>query len=90
MKWMSLNPLYQKMIKDAVFDELGDVLFSVVNVSRKLDINSEEALTKSCQKFITRFSKVEELTRLDGIDMKSLSIDELDAYWQKAKKLINA
>lgn len=70
---------------DDISDELGDVLFSSVNVARKFGISSEEALTRACEKFISRFEKVEELTRLDGKDMKSLSIDELDAYWKKAK-----
>lgn len=73
---------------EEIFEELGDVLFSCVNVARKLDINPEEALTKSCEKFIERFRKVEELTRLEGIDMKSLSIEKLDVYWDKAKREI--
>lgn len=74
--------------EDELFDELGDVLFSCVNVGRKLGISSEGALTRACKKFISRFETVENLTRLDGIDMKSLSIDELDAYWHKAKDKI--
>lgn len=74
--------------EDELFDELGDVLFSCVNVGRKLGISSEEALTRACKKFISRFETVENLTRLDGIDMKSLSINELDAYWHKAKDKI--
>ena len=73
---------------DAIYDELGDVLFSAVNVARKLEIDPEECLSRACEKFIGRFSKVEELIRLEGngIDMKTLSIDELNAYWQKAKR----
>ena len=73
---------------DAIYDELGDVLFSAVNVARKLEIDPEECLSRACEKFIGRFSKVEELIRLEGngTDMKTLSIDELNAYWQKAKR----
>ena len=73
---------------DAIYDELGDVLFSAVNVARKLEIDPEECLSRACEKFIGRFSKVEELIRLEGkdLDMKTLSIDELNAYWQKAKR----
>lgn len=67
-------------------EEMGDVLFSAVNVSRLLKIDAEEALTRSSDKFVERFEKTEELTRCDGIDMRSLNIDELDVYWQKAKK----
>ncbi len=66
-------------------EEIGDVLFSAVNVSRLCGYDAEEALSKATDKFIGRFSKTEELTRFDGVDMKSLNIDELDAYWQKAK-----
>ena len=66
-------------------EELGDVLFSAVNVSRLCGFDSEEALTRSSDKFVERFRKTEELTRFDGVDMKSLNIDELDAYWRKAK-----
>lgn len=71
-----------------IADEMGDVLFSCTNVARKLSINSEETLSKSCKKFIARFEKVENLTKLDGKDMKSLSIDELDVYWDRAKKIV--
>ncbi|MGN1135210.1 MAG: nucleoside triphosphate pyrophosphohydrolase [Oscillospiraceae bacterium] len=67
-------------------EEMGDVLFSAVNVSRLLKIDAEEALTRSSDKFVERFEKTEELIRCDGIDMKSLNIDKLDAYWQRAKK----
>ncbi len=66
-------------------DELGDLIFSCVNVARKLDVNAEEALAKSSDKFISRFEKIENYLELNGIDMKSLSIDELDVYWQKLK-----
>ena len=83
-----LKDAIKKENQDEIIDEIGDVLFSCVNVARKLDINSEEALTKACSKFISRFEKVENLTKLNGIDMKSLSIDELDVYWHKAKEKI--
>ncbi|MBE6836534.1 MAG: nucleoside triphosphate pyrophosphohydrolase [Ruminococcus sp.] len=66
-------------------DELGDVLFSCCNVARLMGLDAEEALQRANEKFIERFKKVEELTRLEGIDMKSLGINELDCYWQKAK-----
>lgn len=69
-----------------VEEELGDVLFSAVNVARHCGFDSEEALTRSTDKFISRFAKTEELIRFQGIDMRSLNIDELDAYWQQAKK----
>jgi len=69
----------------SLYDELGDVLFSCCNVARLMGLDAEEALQRANGKFIERFKKVEELTRLEGIDMKSLGINELDCYWQKAK-----
>ncbi len=71
--------------KDTISDELGDLLFSCVNVARHNDINAEEILNAACDKFIRRFSSVENLIRLDGLEMSALGIDTLDAYWDKAK-----
>lgn len=70
---------------EGIAEELGDVLFACVNVIRKCGLDAEELLTASSEKFITRFTRVEEMLRQNGIDMKSLSIDELDSYWEKAK-----
>lgn len=71
-----------------VYEEFGDLLFSCVNLARKLGIDSERALVDATNKFIDRFSKTEELIRSNGIeDIKSLDIHQLDAYWQKAKTL---
>lgn len=71
--------------RDSVSEEIGDVLFSAVNVSRLLKTDAEEALYRGTDKFIGRFERAEDLIRLQGKDMKTLSIDELDVYWQKAK-----
>lgn len=67
-------------------DELGDVLFSCVNISRFLHLDSEEALTGATDKFLSRFAIVEGLAKEKGIDMKSSTIEELDALWDEAKK----
>ena len=68
-----------------ISEELGDVLFSCVNLARHLDCDAEESLTRSTDKFMKRFKETEDLIRCDGIDMRSLNIDELDVYWRKAK-----
>ena len=68
-------------------EELGDLLFSVVNVSRYLDINSEQALYKACDKYIRRFSMVEQLALERGIDMKSAELSQLDSLWEEVKIL---
>lgn len=73
-----------------VEDEFGDVLFSCVNIARFINVDSEEALTKSTDKFISRFSSVEQMAREKGIDMKSSSLQVLDELWDNAKKIKNA
>lgn len=71
--------------KANIFEELGDLLFSVVNVSRFIGVDSEEALTASTDKFINRFSEVERLAAEKGIDMKNTELSELDKLWDIAK-----
>ena len=68
-------------------EEFGDVLFSCVNVSRFLKLDSEEALTGATDKFLNRFKIVEELAKEKGIDMKSASLDVLDELWNSAKEI---
>lgn len=72
--------------KENQHEELGDVLFSAVNVARFLGIDSEHALYDACDKFIDRFSKVESLANERGIDMKTASLSELDSLWDEVKK----
>lgn len=71
--------------KEHQIEELGDVLFSVVNVSRFLKIDSEEALYKACDKFSNRFRKVENLAKERNIDMKTATLEELDSLWEEVK-----
>lgn len=71
--------------KKEIENEMGDVLFSCVNVSRFLDVDPELALTASNEKFIARFLEVERLAKKQGIDMKTKSIGELDELWKQAK-----
>ena len=68
-----------------ISEELGDVLFSAVNVSRFVKTDAEEALTASSDKFLSRFTEVEKLAKERNIDMKSARIDELDQLWDEAK-----
>ena len=73
--------------KSEIEDEFGDVLFSCVNISRFLKVDSEEALTAATDKFLERYIEVEKLAKENGVDMKEASIEELDALWDKAKKI---
>ncbi|MGB9820137.1 MAG: nucleoside triphosphate pyrophosphohydrolase [Pseudothermotoga sp.] len=71
--------------KDKVEEELGDLLFAVVNVARFLDLDPEVALRKATEKFVRRFQVVEEFVRARGLDMKKLSLAQLDALWEEVK-----
>lgn len=72
--------------EDACREELGDVLFSAVNVARLMHIDPEEALTRSTEKFMDRFEKVERIAAQREMDMSASSMDELNALWAEAKK----
>jgi len=66
-------------------NEFGDVLFAIVNYSRFLKINPEDALRKTIEKFIFRFRKIEEYAGRKGINLKEMSLEEMDKIWNKAK-----
>lgn len=69
-------------------EEFGDVLFSLVNYARFLDINPEDALEKTNRKFIARFQKMEELIAGQGESLTEMNLAQMDEYWEKAKKVI--
>lgn len=71
-------------------EELGDVLFCVCNVARKLKIQPEVALNNTVNKFYDRFTLMEKMINEDGKNMKEMSLDEMDVYWDKAKKILNS
>lgn len=81
-----LKQAYKEGNQENIHEELGDLLFSVVNVSRFVKVDSEEALTKSTDKFIDRFSKVEKMANEQGLDMKNTDLATLDKLWDLAKK----
>jgi tetrapyrrole methylase family protein/MazG family protein len=67
-------------------EEVGDILFSAVYLARTLDLEPEECLTASSEKFIRRFCAAEEIAREEGKDIPELRGEELSALWQKAKE----
>ncbi|MBI5886578.1 MAG: nucleoside triphosphate pyrophosphohydrolase [Deltaproteobacteria bacterium] len=69
-----------------VEEELGDILFTLVNVSRFMQVNPEDALRKTIGKFITRFHHVEASIIGQGRDIADASMDEMERLWQDAKK----
>ena len=66
-------------------EEIGDLLFAIVNLSRYLTISSEDALRKTNQKFIRRFKKVEEGIKAKGKKLDEASLEEMDYLWNEAK-----
>jgi ATP diphosphatase len=76
--------------QERIADELGDILFACVNLSRHLDVNPEQALRDSNIKFISRFTAVEQLLQQDGRVMDDCSVEELEDYWEKAKAVLAA
>lgn len=71
---------------DAVEDEVGDLLFVVANLARRLSVDPEQALRKANAKFERRFRAMESEAARDAVDFASLSLDEQEAYWQRVKR----
>lgn len=67
-------------------EELGDLLFSVLNLTRFLGIEGEKALNGTNAKFIRRFLHMEALARHDGRTLADMKLEEMDEYWERAKK----
>ena len=66
-------------------EELGDVLFSAVNIARFLKVDAEDSLNASTEKFINRFCKVEQLAQQQGIDLEQTSVEQMEQLWKQAK-----
>jgi len=69
--------------------ELGDVLFSVVNVARKLGLDAETALRGAADKFVARFTRVQQLASQRGVDLAECDLVQLDSLWDEAKRQLN-
>ena len=69
----------------AVEDELGDLLFAFANLARKLGVEPEGALRRAADKFQTRFAAMERMAAADGVALKSLTLDQQNLLWLRAK-----
>jgi XTP/dITP diphosphohydrolase len=100
-EWSDINDVWNKVKEEmAEFEveqnlnsnereeEFGDLLFSLINYSRFVDINPETALEKTNKKFIARFQKMEELALEDKVILHDLQLPEMDIYWEKAKQIL--
>ena len=66
-------------------EEFGDLLFSLVNYARFVNLSPESALARTNEKFIKRFQLMEEMIETENKDIKSMPLEEMDVYWEKAK-----
>jgi MazG family protein len=71
--------------RPGITEEFGDLLFALVNFSRFIDVQPEEALRGAIEKFIHRFHKLEQVMEKEGVDMRDASLEELDAVWDRVK-----
>lgn len=72
--------------KSEIEDELGDIFFVLVNISRFVGVNAEEALRKTISKFISRFRYIEMKASDEGRSLSDMTLDEMDALWDEAKR----
>lgn len=73
--------------KSRIEAEFGDVLFSMINYARFLDVNPEDALERTNKKFITRFTYLESKAAQMGKSLQDMTLAEMDVFWEEAKKL---
>lgn len=74
---------------DKIESEFGDVLFALINYSRFIGINPENALEKTNKRFINRFQIMERLIKSKNLDLSEMKLKEMDVFWEKAKKIYN-
>ena len=103
--WPEVGPVFDKVLEeieevraevytqqqqqDKIEDEIGDLFFAVVNLSRHLDVNPDLALKKANEKFCKRFLLVQKFAANEDLELTSLRFDALERLWQKAKKTLN-
>jgi MazG family protein len=98
--WPDIEPVYEKLaeeiaeIREAVESkeqasieaEIGDLLFSAVNLARKLGVDAETALAGANKRFLARFRHIEQTLGAEGREVEGTSLEELDRIWEQAKK----
>jgi uncharacterized protein YabN with tetrapyrrole methylase and pyrophosphatase domain len=72
---------------DELIEEIGDLLFAVVNLARKAGVHAEPALEKANRKFRNRFEKMEQVATRRGIDVESAGLEVLDGLWDEVKSV---
>ena len=80
-----LTEAHQDQDADALEDEMGDLLFAVTNLARKLKVDPEKALRRTNGKFTKRFQYIENKAKTQNIDLNDMSLDEMEKDWQESK-----
>jgi MazG family protein len=101
--WKNEKPVFEKILEEInelranvdsgkehreLEDELGDVLFSIVNYSRFLKVNPEDALRRTIKKFRERFQEIEKYAEENNKPLEEMTLDEMDVIWNRAKKKV--
>lgn len=98
--WPDVEPVYEKLTEEigeireavgandpaAIEAEIGDLLFSAVNLARKLGVDAETALSGANKRFASRFRHIEESLRAEGREVEGTTLEELDRIWEQAKR----
>jgi MazG family protein len=98
--WPDIEPVYEKLAEEiaeireaveskepaAIEAEIGDLLFSAVNLARKLGVDAETALAGANKRFLARFRHIEQTLGAEGREVEGTSLEELDRIWEQAKK----
>lgn len=97
--WPDIDPVLDKVVEETaelkqalkandsqrIQDELGDLLFTIVNLARFLKVDAEDALRGTCNRFQQRFSKIEQAANDAGKNVHDLTLEEMDQLWESAK-----
>ncbi|MDE6145240.1 MAG: MazG family protein [Muribaculaceae bacterium] len=73
--------------KEAMEAEMGDIFFALVNAARLYEINPENALERTNRKFISRFNHIEKRAAEEGLNLKDMTLGQMDKFWNEAKAL---
>lgn len=76
---------HRQINRDAVFEEMGDLLFSIAQLARHLDMDADAALHAANKKFLRRFHSMEDLMETKGAKLENMNQDQMDVYWNQAK-----
>jgi len=77
----------EKGDKNRIESEFGDLLFSLTNYSRFIDVNPEDALERTNKRFIKRFQIMEKLIEKENVSLDKMNLEQMDVYWEQAKEI---